>query len=145
MPCPETELHPLVTRLSQRRALTDRERAAILALPHRVASVERNGFIAREGDLVTHCCLLLAGFACRHKATGDGARQMLSLHIAGDLVDLHNVLLEVADHNVQALTNARIAHPVAGAARPHRCISEPGARDVGRPGGRRIDPARMAA
>ncbi len=44
------------------------------------------------------------GFACRHKLAGDGGRQILSIHMKGDLVDLQNSLLGIAGHNVQMLT-----------------------------------------
>ena len=39
----------------------------------------------------------------------EGARQILSVHIPGDMVDLEGSLLQVADHNVQALTNCEVA------------------------------------
>ncbi len=53
--------------------------------------------------------LLLSGLAYRHKLTPDGSRQIVSLHIPGDMVDLEGSLLKVMDHNVQVLTHAEIA------------------------------------
>ena len=52
-------------------------------------------------------CLLLSGFAYRHKHAGNGGRQIMSIHMKGDLVDLQNSLLGIADHNVQMLTAGR--------------------------------------
>ena len=49
---------------------------------------------------------MLSGITYRHKIVANGARQIVSIHMAGDLVDLQNSLLGTADHNVQALTDA---------------------------------------
>ena len=48
--------------------------------------------------------VIVTGFAFRHKLTADGDRQIVSVHIPGDFVDLEGALLNVADHNVQTLT-----------------------------------------
>ena len=42
------------------------------------------------------------------KVTVEGARQIVSVHIPGDFVDLEGSLLNVADHNVQALTRCEV-------------------------------------
>jgi CRP-like cAMP-binding protein len=53
--------------------------------------------------------LLLKGFAYRQKIVRGGSRQIISIHIPGEFVDLQNCLLGEADHNVQALNEAEIA------------------------------------
>lgn len=90
--------------------MSDSDRGAFLALPHTPRVIEAQGYVVREGDLATHSCLLRSGFLYRHKIVADGARQILSIHLAGDIVDLQNSLLRVADHNVQALTRCEIAN-----------------------------------
>jgi CRP-like cAMP-binding protein len=88
--------------------------AAVLALPHIVRPLRAHEFIVREDDKPTHSCLLLAGYAYRHKVAGNGGRQIFSIHMKGDVVDLHNSILRRADHNVQALTAIEAAFiPVA--------------------------------
>jgi CRP-like cAMP-binding protein len=82
---------------------------AILNLPHQTKRIERNGYIAHEREKTTHSCLLLSGFAIRHKMVGDGARQIVAIHMTGDMVDLQNSFLGVADHSVQVLTDAKVA------------------------------------
>jgi CRP-like cAMP-binding protein len=82
---------------------------AILDLPHRAKRIGRNGFIVREGEKATHSCLLVAGFAIRHKIVADGARQIVAVHMKGDMVDLQNSFLGVADHSVQVLTDSEVA------------------------------------
>ncbi|MET0240611.1 MAG: cyclic nucleotide-binding domain-containing protein, partial [Sphingobium sp.] len=63
----------------------------------------------RENDAPTHCCLVLSGYAIRHKVAGNGGRQIFSIHMKGDVVDLHNSILRRADHNVQALIACEVA------------------------------------
>jgi CRP-like cAMP-binding protein len=41
--------------------------------------------------------------------SGNGGRQILSIHMRGDVVDLQNSLLGVADHNVQMMTDGSLA------------------------------------
>ncbi|HEY0148547.1 MAG TPA: Crp/Fnr family transcriptional regulator [Allosphingosinicella sp.] len=106
---PEHPLQPMIGTLSYWTDLDAADRAAILDLPHRVKKIERNGFIVRERDRTTHSCLLVSGFAMRHKIVASGARQIVAIHLKGDMVDLQNSFLGVADHSVQVLTDAEIA------------------------------------
>jgi len=82
---------------------------ALLKLPHRVKRVERHGHVVREREKTTHSCVILSGFAIRHKIVGGGRRQIVSVHMKGDIVDLQNSFLGVADHNVQTLTECEVA------------------------------------
>ena len=102
-------LQPMLRKLEQSVRLDARDRAAVLALPHTLRVLEAGKYIVREGDPTDTVCLLRTGFAYRHKIVGDGERQIVSVQMAGDMVDLHNALLGIADHNVQALTRAEIA------------------------------------
>lgn len=102
-------LAPMVAKLQQRGCLDDQAQRALLSLPHRIRKVQARHYVVREGDRTTHCALLLSGFVYRHKLVGTGARQIVSIHMKGDLVDLQNSFLNVADHNVQALTQAELA------------------------------------
>ena len=105
----KSTLGPMLDKLQLWRALDETDRAAVLALPHTVRQLQAHDFIIRQEDRARHACLLLSGFAIRHKFAGSGARQIFSIHMKGDVVDLHNSLLGVADHNVQTLTPARAA------------------------------------
>jgi CRP-like cAMP-binding protein len=82
---------------------------ALLNLPHRVKKIERHGYVVREREKTTHSCVMLSGFAIRHKIVGGGLRQIVAVHMKGDIVDLQNSLLGVADHSVQVLTDAEVA------------------------------------
>ena len=99
----------MLRKLERRARLGEDDRDALLALPHQLRQVSAGTHIIRDGDKPDSCCLLISGFAFRHKITGEGGRQVLSLHLAGDFVDLQNGLLEVSDHNVQMLTDGEVA------------------------------------
>ena len=105
---PDT-LAPLVRKLQLWGPLNEVEQQAILALPHKVEEVLPSKYIVREGDRPTHSCLLLDGFAFRHKVLVDGSRSINAIHMKGDAVDLQNSLLGTADHSVQTLTRATVA------------------------------------
>ena len=110
MPLVSTEtLTPMIEKLQLWLPLDDDDRAAILALPHTMRERRASEFVVREGDKPTHSCLLLSGYAFRHKVAGNGGRQIFSIHMKGDVVDLHNSILRRADHSVQALTAIEVA------------------------------------
>ena len=103
-------LAPMVRTLQNRSQLAQSDVEALLGLPHRIGVIDHHRYIVREGDKASHCTLLLSGFAYRSKMAGNGARQILSFHLRGDVVDLHNTLLEKADHSVQTLTRVEVAY-----------------------------------
>jgi CRP-like cAMP-binding protein len=104
----------VVQRLETRGALSPEDRAAVRDLPFIPRTFEPAAYLVREGEPPEMCALLLSGFAYRHKVTGDGERQIMAVHMSGEFLDLQNSFLEVADHNVQALTRCDVAMvPVA--------------------------------
>ena len=106
---PSSNLSALLQKLEARKPLTPADRNAVLSLPHKIKSLRRHEFIVRENGLTSESCVLLSGFAMRHKATGNGDRQIFSIHMCGDLIDLHSSLPGRADHNVQMLSNGEAA------------------------------------
>jgi CRP-like cAMP-binding protein len=102
-------LEPMLRKLQQWQPLNEAERDAVLALPHIIQHPERSRYIVREGDRPTHSCLLLDGFAYRSKMLADGSRSIIAIQMRGDLIDLQNSLLRLADHSVQALTSCTVA------------------------------------
>jgi CRP-like cAMP-binding protein len=102
-------LQPMVDKLRRWRPIAADDEAALLALPHRVIRLRPQEYMVREGDKPQHCCVMLSGFAFRHKVAGNGGRQILSIHMKGDVADLQNSLLGKADHNLQALNHVEAA------------------------------------
>jgi CRP-like cAMP-binding protein len=99
----------LVDRLRSRSPLAAEEREAILNLEHRIEEFETLRYLVREGDKPSRCYVLLEGYAYRHKIVAGGARQIVGIHIRGDLIDLQNSMLDVSDENVQAMTRVKVA------------------------------------
>jgi len=106
---PDQALAPMVRKLGTWKQLSDGDREAILALPYSRRKLNAGQYLVWDGDKPQNTCLLLSGYAIRHKHAGNGGRQILSIHMPGDLVDLQNSLLGVADHNLQMLTAGEVA------------------------------------
>ncbi|MES2445376.1 MAG: Crp/Fnr family transcriptional regulator [Pseudomonadota bacterium] len=106
---PALRLAPMAKRLGRGAALTSDDCAAVLAMPHVAREFEAGQYLLREGDRPKYCSFMLSGFTYRHKFVGDGGRQIVSIHIPGDFIDLQNMLLDTADHNIQALTGSVVA------------------------------------
>jgi CRP-like cAMP-binding protein len=102
-------LDPVFKRWERKVAVSDEERLALRGLPWSRRVYTRDAYLAREGERTTVCTLLVSGFAYRQKLVSSGARQIISFHIPGEFLDLQNCLLEIADHNVQALNRATTA------------------------------------
>lgn len=99
----------MLRKLDYLGTFSESDRVALLQLPHTLKTIDSNSFVVREGEQATHSCLLRSGFAFRQKIVKTGLRQICSIHLAGDMVDLQNSLLICADHSVQALTRIDVA------------------------------------
>ena len=102
-------LEPLARKLEYRVKLEAADRAAVLALPHTVKTMEQHQYVVREGDRTKYSCLMLSGYSVRHKIVAGGKRQIIAIQIKGEMVDLQNSMLGTADHSVQMLTPGKIA------------------------------------
>jgi CRP-like cAMP-binding protein len=99
----------MLARLERRGPLDKHDREAVLALSHKVQTAAARQYLVRAGERPSRCFVLLQGFAFRRKIVGAGCRQIVGVHLTGDLVDFQNALLETTDENVQALTEAKVA------------------------------------
>ena len=102
-------LELLLSNLELRSPLPKSDRDAVLALPYVLKSLAPGSYAVREGEPPSGCGVLVSGFAYRQKLTGDGGRQILSIHIPGEALDFQNIFLNVADHSVQMLTRGHLA------------------------------------
>lgn len=102
-------LTPMLRKLRLWANLDTPQEQALLGLPHNVVVLEKQKIFVREDDEIAHCWLVLSGYCVRFKYVGSGARQIVSIHMKGDLVDLTNALLGVADHSLQTLTACKMA------------------------------------
>ena len=103
------DLAPLVQKLRSRSPLDGGDCDRILALPHVVQRHHALSYILREGDRpLPHCCMVRTGFAFGQKLTAQGDRQIVSVRMAGELLDAQMLFLERCDHNMQALTDLEL-------------------------------------
>lgn len=91
---------------------------AVERLPLRLRELPADSDIVSEGDQPTECCLIVEGWVARYKLLARGQRQIMSFHIAGDIVDLQGLHLKVMDHSLCALTPCGVAFI------PHAALEE---------------------
>jgi CRP-like cAMP-binding protein len=107
-------LQALVTSLSLRDEISADEVALVEGLARRRRFLHRGEELVSQHSQPGESCVVLSGFTAREVVLADGKRQITALHIPGDFVDLHALLLKVMDHSVIALTDCEAAYV------PHR-------------------------
>lgn len=100
--------HPLIRKLESIVTLSDDERKAILDLPMQVTILKADQDIVREGDRPSRSCVILEGFTCTYKVTGDGKRQIMAFHLLGDIPDLQSLHLRILDSSVGTITPCKV-------------------------------------
>lgn len=97
-------LEPLRAKLDRSGHLAGDDWGALSALPLIFRDVPAGREIVRAGERSDRCSILIAGFACRSKILRDGSRQILSVYMPGDFLDLNSLISRSFDCNVQMLT-----------------------------------------
>jgi CRP-like cAMP-binding protein len=105
----DTPLAPMVNSIRRRMALSDAECATLSSLPHRIITKKPGDYILREDGNPGHCVVVLDGLTYACRATGDGGRQILAIHLPGDIANVSGVVLPNADCSIRSLTHTRIA------------------------------------
>jgi CRP-like cAMP-binding protein len=104
----ESIVATLLRRLNAVTGLNEADIAAIRALPIIVRPWEAGRAIVSDGDRPTECCLVIEGFCVRSKTTVNGQRQILSIHIPGDIPDLQSLYLHRMDHDLISLVPSKL-------------------------------------
>lgn len=112
----------LIRKLDSLAALTQAERDALHTLPIQTRDYPAKVDIVTEGEVPTQCCLVVEGAMFRYKVLPSGQRQIVNLHIVGDVPDLQSLHLSVMDHHLAALT------PVTAGLIPHAALRDLNAR-----------------
>jgi len=94
----------LVRRLRTSSGISDDDVKEIEALPIAVRQYPAEAPVVRDGERATDCCLIADGFCARSKTIASGKRQILSIHIPGEIPDLMSLFLHVMDHDLSTLT-----------------------------------------
>jgi CRP-like cAMP-binding protein len=84
------------------------EREGLINLPIVVRTIEAGRDIVREGEFSKQSVLILDGWLCRYKVLPSGARQVLSVHVPGDVPDLMSLHLRLMDHSIMAMTEVKV-------------------------------------
>ena len=99
----------LLQKLKIGTSLDADDAKAIKRLPLIVKEILPHTTIVREGERPSQCCLLVEGFLCRTKTTDAGKRQILSIHIPGEVPDLQSLYLHVMDHDLTTQSRSVVA------------------------------------
>ena len=89
--------------------LTDAERAWLESAISEVRPVAARTILVRKGEQLEHSTLLLKGLLSRYVDDRQGHRQFVSLHVSGDLVDLHAYPMKQLDHDIAAISDVEVA------------------------------------
>ena len=93
----------MIRKLDSIYPLSEEERQALQQLPVQVTLFKADQDIVRIGDQPSQCCLLLEGFTQVYKLTAEGKRQIMALHVPGDIPDLQSLHLKVLDNSVATI------------------------------------------
>src|SRR3954454_10105853 len=100
--------HPLIRKMESIFSLSDEEKTALETMPMQVMNLRADQDIVREGDRPTRSCLLLVGFSCFFKLTGEGRRQIMAFNLPGDIPDLQSLHLDSLDNSLGTLSVCKV-------------------------------------
>jgi CRP-like cAMP-binding protein len=89
--------------------LSELESAGLAELQSAPIHVERGEELMHQGESGQVAYILQSGWGCSFKILRDGARQIITFPIPGDLIGLRNVLLRTSDHAFSAVTDAQVS------------------------------------
>src|ERR1041385_132740 len=97
-------LEAMIRKLRNSTNLEDDDIQSIRTLPIHIKELSADTSIVKERDRPTQCCLMIQGYGARSKTTDQGKRQILSIHVPGDIPDLQSLHLHVMDHDFWTLS-----------------------------------------
>lgn len=99
----------LARALGYRDQLSAAERTALASAVGEVRIHPAGNTLIRAHTPTESSTLLIEGFLSREYSLAEGKRQIVAVHVPGDFVDLHSLLLKQLDHDVVALSDVRVA------------------------------------
>jgi CRP-like cAMP-binding protein len=115
-------LDHLIRKLARFAPLTWDEINGLRSLPVMPREYPRGEVIVPQGSIQSESAVVISGITCRAKHLSDGTRQIVSLQVPGDFVDLHSFVLKPMDHAVEAASKVligRITHTAIEAMLEH--------------------------
>lgn len=104
----EELLQPFFRKLGRRDELGLEEQRAIAESAEERLVFAAGDNLVLEGERPTRSLLVTSGYTARYRMLPDGQRQITTIHMPGDFVDLHSFLLKEMDHAVGALSSCTI-------------------------------------
>lgn len=101
-------MEQLCRALGRRDRLSSDELSTLGELRQVEALFKKGSDIIAEHSRPSSSCLLVSGLTARAITLADGRRQLTALHVPGDFVDLHALLLRKMDHSVMAMTDCSV-------------------------------------
>lgn len=93
----------MIRKLDSIFPLSEEERQALQDVPVQVIMLKADQDIVRVGDHPSQSCILIEGYTCVYKLTTDGKRQIMALHVPGDIPDLQSLHLTVMDNSIATI------------------------------------------
>ncbi len=105
----DSQIPELLSRkLQSLAAISAAEEDTLAALPWRYEDFGPRHQFVGVGDTPTASCIVVSGFVVRGRYTEAGERQILSVHIPGDLPDLQSLNLRRMDHSLETIGRCRV-------------------------------------
>jgi CRP-like cAMP-binding protein len=101
-----------INRLCDLIELNDQEQRCLAGIFGPVSQIERGGVIRGQGEDVEHVYLLVKGWVTSSILLPEGERQIIRVHLAGDLLGVPSLALETSADTLTAVTGAEV-RPVA--------------------------------
>ncbi len=98
----------LASRLSSIADLSDEDIEFLARMPTIISHFGSHETVMPKGERVSSCCLLLHGYLC-WRDTEHGAGQITSVHVPGDVPDLHTLQTQRLPAHLQALCPVVVA------------------------------------
>jgi CRP-like cAMP-binding protein len=94
----------MIRKLESIFPLSEEEKQALQDVPVQVQLLKADQDIVRVGDSPSQCCLLLEGYTCVYKLTAEGKRQIMAMHVPGDIPDLQSLHLKMLDASIATMS-----------------------------------------
>ncbi|MEQ4540273.1 MAG: Crp/Fnr family transcriptional regulator [Billgrantia sp.] len=98
----------MIRKLDSIFPLSDEERGALQQLPILLKGIKADREIVGIGERPAQSCLILEGFTCSYKLSHMGKRQIMALHVPGDMPDLQSLHLAVMDMSIASISSCTV-------------------------------------
>nr|WP_297458120.1 Crp/Fnr family transcriptional regulator [uncultured Halomonas sp.] len=98
----------MIHKLESIFTLSEEEKQALHDLPVQMKAMKADRDIVSIGERPSQSCLILEGVTCAYKLTYEGKRQIMALHLPGDIPDLQSLHLEVMDFSIAPISPCRV-------------------------------------